>query len=66
MHYKLNLHAKYCVGESGVSLWEDRVMAGFMPLKENLSVKDTFVIPEFSKLSTDVRPYNVQCSQDFV
>lgn len=30
------------------------MMAGFMPLKENLSVQDTFAIKEFSKLSVDV------------
>ena len=41
-------------GSVGVSLWEDRVMAGFMPLKAELSVKDTFSIPELSKLSTQV------------
>ena len=38
----------------GVSLWEDRMMAGFMPLKAELSVKDTFSIPDLSKLSTQV------------
>jgi hypothetical protein len=29
-------------------------MAGFMPLKAELSVKDTFSIPDLSKLSTQV------------
>ena len=40
-------------GGVGVSLWEDWMMAGFMPLKAELSVKDTFSIPVLvSKLST--------------
>ena len=41
-------------GVGSVSLWEDRMMAGFMPLKADLNVMDTFSIPELSKLSTEV------------
>ena len=40
--------------EVGVGLWEERVMAGFMPLKAELSLRDTFSIPDLSKLSTQV------------
>ena len=48
-----------CVDDRRARLWEDRMMAGFMPLKENMSVQDTFAIRDFSKLSADVRPGDV-------
>ena len=53
LKHSLNL-LPFLGGGGGGSLWEDRMMAGFMPLKAELSVKDTFSIPEFSKLSTQV------------
>ena len=47
-----------CACGDKVSLWEDRTMAGFMPLKADISVKDTFSMPELAKLSTQVYTHN--------
>ncbi len=35
-------------------LWEDRALAGFMPLKEALSTKETFAILDVKKMTVKV------------
>ena len=37
-----------------VCLWEDRALAGFMPLKSSLSTLDSFSLPQFKRLSSKV------------
>ena len=36
------------------SLWEDRSLAGFMPIKGSLSTMDTFALPDLKRMSTKV------------
>lgn len=37
-----------------LELWEDRVLAGFMPLKEALGTRDTFAILDVRRMTVKV------------
>lgn len=39
-------------------LWEDKVLAGFMPLKASLRTEDTFTIKDALQLSKEARSAN--------
>ena len=41
-----------------LNLWEDRALAGFTPLKANLSTKDTFALPQLKMMDSKVGQAN--------
>ena len=52
------IHNSLCVSTAKYpKLWEDKLLAGFMPLKAALSTEDTFAIQDALQLSSEVRQW---------
>ena len=52
------IHYSFCVLTAKYpKLWEDKLLAGFMPLKASLSTEDTFAIQDAPQLSSEVRKW---------